>query len=117
MTARSLALFPVSTGSPTKLSTYSVMAVHSLMQVPSSSSSTGTVAYGFFFDERREPVFAARNIDRNELNLVRQSFLGERDADARGIRKTFVVVDFQHVGTSPCLGPAGLLTIYLLVGR
>ena len=49
-----------------------------------------------FLGERRKPVFAAWHIDRNEFNFACKPFLGEGNPDPHGIRKTFVVVDFEH---------------------
>ncbi len=47
ITARSFASTPVNEGPAKAVSIYSVIAVHSVMNVPSSSSKAGTPAKGF----------------------------------------------------------------------
>jgi len=44
MLRRSNGVVPVSVGGPSRLSRYSVIAVHSAIRLPSFSSSTGKVA-------------------------------------------------------------------------
>ncbi len=57
-------------------------------------------------------VLAGRYVDGNELDRVGQPFLGERDANAGGIGKAFVVVNLHH-GPSFCLSGC----LFRLVGR
>src|SRR5262249_51259228 len=47
-------------------------------------------------EERRRLVFPRRHIDGHESDLVLQPLLGNRDSNARGIRKSPVVMNFQH---------------------
>src|SRR6185369_12869817 len=48
-------------------------------------------------EERRCLVLRRRHVDVHENDLVLQTFFGDRDPDTRGVRKSFVVVNSQHL--------------------
>ncbi len=45
--------------------------------------------------KRRLLLFGGAQIDADELDLIVQALFGEHDADARGVRRAFAIVEFH----------------------
>src|SRR6516165_3735252 len=94
-TARSTASIPSSGGSGWSSSKYRQIATDSAMQVPSSSSNTGSPRYGFRFSASgvRGEVGALKQVELNHRH--RDALLGQEDADAARIGRPGIVIELH----------------------
>src|SRR5215469_12819178 len=99
-TARSTVSTPISGGSGCISSKYRQIATDSAMQVPSSSSNTGSPPYGLRFSASGER-FAPWNKSTCSSGTV-TPFFGQEDANAARIGRAGEVVEFH--GLAPVRG-------------